>query len=279
MKSTATPTTRVIPAHLRALPPLVTVAMVGLLLWHGTVPERSNPHDYADLRSFAGIVNFGDVVSCLGFLLVSIWGATYLGALRRAGTPPAAWNSYLVFLASLAFTAIGAGYYHAVLDDASLLYSRLPNVLMLVGLISLVRAETAGQPNDNRFLIAGITAAIGSFVWYSVSKANGKADTGPIYLIQFMCLILIPLWQAIYKAPFADKVAVYCALAMFLLSQVVGARDAQILQATGWISGHTIFHLFGAAAAAPIVWKMRRRALQAQTQPLSAPAGIARKAA
>lgn len=279
MKTTATPSARVVPAYLRVLPPLVTVVMIGLLLWHGTVPERSNPHDYADLRAFAGIANFGDVVSCLGFLLVSIWGATYLGALRRAGTSPAAWNSYAVFLASLAFTAVGAGYYHAVLDDASLLYSRLPNVLMLVGLISLVRAETVGQPDDNRFLIAGLFAAVGSFVWYSVSKANGKADTGPIYLIQFLCLVLIPLWQAIYKAPFADKVAVYCAQAMFLLSQVVGGRDAQILQATGWISGHTIFHLFGTAAAAPIVWNMRRRVLQAQAQVLSAPAGMVRKAA
>jgi MFS transporter, DHA3 family, macrolide efflux protein len=262
MKKTASPPVR--PLFVRLLPTLVTLALLALMIWHGTIPERSNPHDYADLRAFAGIPNFGDVVSCAGFLLVSMYGALYLGPLRRAGAGAAVWNSYAIFLASLAFTAIGAGYYHAVPNDTTLLYSRLPNVLMLVGLMAVVRAETFGARDDNSFLAAGMAAAAGSFVWYSYTKASGNADVGPIYLVQVLCLVLVPLWQWIYKAPRADKGAVFCALLMFVLSQVVGGRDMQILQATGWISGHTIFHLFGAAAAAPIVWNMRRRLAQAQ---------------
>lgn len=262
---------------LRLLPTLVTLALLALMVWYGAVPERSNPHDYADLRAYAGIPNFGDVVSCAGFLLVSIAGWFYLAPLRRAGAAPAVWNSYVIFLASLALTAIGAGYYHAVPNDTTLLYSRLPNVLMLVGLMAVVRAETFGQPGDNSFLATGIAAAAGSFVWYSYTKANGNADVGPIYLVQVLCLVLVPLWQAIYKAPWAEKAAVYGALLMFVLSQVVGGRDAQILQATGWIGGHAIFHLLGAAAAAPIVWNMRRRLLQAQA--LAVQPGPLRRAA
>ncbi|WP_211923450.1 hypothetical protein, partial [Pseudoduganella ginsengisoli] len=264
MKKTAHSPER--PLVLRVLPIAVTLVLLALMIWHGAIPERSNPHDYADMRGFAGIPNFGDVVSCAGFLVVSMAGALYLGPLRRAGVAPAVWNSYVIFLASLACTAIGAGYYHAVPNDTTLLYSRLPNVLMLVGLMAVVRAETFGARDDNSFLAAGMAAAAGSFVWYSYTKANGNADVGPIYLVQVLCLVLVPLWQGIYKAPRADKAAVYCALLMFILSQVVGGRDAQILHMTGWISGHTIFHLFGAAAAAPIVWNMRRRLRQAPAQ-------------
>lgn len=110
--------------------------------------------------------------------------------------------------------------------------------------------------------LAAIAAALASFVWYSVTKANGNADMGPIYLVLVMCLVLVSLWQAIHEAPRADKAAIWCAVLMFVLSQVVGARDPQSPQAPGWISGHTIFHLFGTAAAAPIVWNMRRRVLQ-----------------
>jgi hypothetical protein len=120
--------------------------------------------------------------------------------------------------------------------------------------IFLASAEMFGARDDNSFLAAGMAAAAGSFVWYSYTKASGNADVGPIYLVQVLCLVLVPLWQWIYKAPRADKGAVFCALLMFVLSQVVGGRDMQILQATGWISGHTIFHLFGAAA-----WYRRKR--------------------
>jgi hypothetical protein len=72
-------------------------------------------------------------------------------------------------------------------------------------------------------------------------------------------LILIPLWQAIHRAPAADRRAFAIALFLYVLAKVAELHDHELLEILGWISGHTLKHLLATAAAAALVNRLVQR--------------------
>lgn len=56
----------------------VTVAVAIAAMLAPRTPQPLSYHQFADHRSWLGIVNFGDVVSNLGFALVGAWGLAVL---------------------------------------------------------------------------------------------------------------------------------------------------------------------------------------------------------
>lgn len=53
---------------------IIAAPLVYLLLLHGPIPQSKGYHFFADTRTCLGIVNFGNVVSNLAFLLVGLCG-------------------------------------------------------------------------------------------------------------------------------------------------------------------------------------------------------------
>ena len=78
-------------------------------------------------------------------------------------------------------------------------------------------------------------------------------------LLQGLALILIPLWQAIYRAPRTDRIAFGTAMALYILAKVAEVLDHEIATALGFITGHTLKHLLATAATAAVVWGLTRR--------------------
>lgn len=81
----------------------------------------------------------------------------------------------------------------------------------------------------------------------------------PYLLLQALPLVLIPLWQFIYRAPRRDKLAFGCALALYVTAKFAELNDHALLAASGAIGGHTIKHLLAAAAAAMLVARLVER--------------------
>src|SRR6185369_5256246 len=163
--------------------------------------------------------------------------------------PISGWPGYLLFLASLVLTAIGSAYYHWAPDNARLVWDRLPIALACAGLLSAVWAETRPRPGGGH--TTGLALfAVASVAWWVFTDRQGHGDLRPYLLMQGLPLVLIPLWQAIYRAPPRDRAAFGLALVLYVLAKVAEVLDHQLLALLGGLSGHTLKHLLATAAAA-----------------------------
>jgi hypothetical protein len=241
------------------LPLLVTLSLCSLLLVHGPIAQLQHYHEFADQTVLAGVPHAADVLSNIGFALVAWWGILRLWPMQGDASLDAGRHGYRLFLAGLLFTSVGSSLYHLAPDDARLVWDRLPIALACAGLLAAVRAECLSKPDSRRdsFLL-GLFAVL-SVGWWYVSAQNGVGDLGPYLLLQCLPLILIPMWQFIYRAPRRDKLAFGCALALYVAAKLAELNDHALLAALGFISGHTIKHLLATAAAAVLVARLIER--------------------
>jgi hypothetical protein len=100
---------------------------------------------------------------------------------------------------------------------------------------------------------------VASVAWWAMSDRNGAGDLRPYLLLQGLALILIPLWQAIHRAPRTDRIAFATAMVLYILAKVAEVLDHEIANAFGFVSGHTLKHLIATAATGAVVWGLTRR--------------------
>jgi hypothetical protein len=246
------------------LPTLATVTVCCLFLLHGPISQLPHYNEFADQSVFMGVVHAADVFSNLGFAAVAIWGWLSLWPLRRHSALVAGWRGYQLFLIGLLLTALGSGFYHLAPDNARLVWDRLPIAIACAGLLAGVWAENVGSHSGKTeaawvVFLALATFAPFSVAWWWLSDQYGAGDLRPYLLLQGMPLILIPLWQWIYRAPVNDRLAFDAALLLYIAAKIAEINDHQLLDLLGAISGHTLKHLLATAAAGVLVLRLRQR--------------------
>ncbi len=187
-------------------PTIITLGLIALLALHGRIAQPANYHDFADHSAVSGIPHAADVLSNLGFALVAIWGWLTLRPRRASEQLRAGWPGYRLFLIGLLLTAFGSAFYHLAPDNISLIWDRLPIALVCAGLIAGVRGDVKGSNSGLEAIVLAL-AAVASVAWWAITERQGAGDLRPYLLLQGLALILIPLWQAIYRAPRTDRIA------------------------------------------------------------------------
>ena len=243
----------------RHLPTIVVVGTIAILAVHGRIAQPAHYHEFADRSVISGIHHAADVLSNTGFAVVAIWGWLTLYPKRCDDRLCAGWPGYRLFLVGLFLTAFGSAFYHLAPDNARLVWDRLPIALVCAGLLVGVRGDVRPGSKTQIEAFALGTYAIACVVWWAWTDRNGADDLRPYLLLQGLPLVLIPLWQAIYRAPRADRVIFAIAMLLYVLAKVAEVFDHDIAAALGFISGHTIKHLVATAAAAAVVWGLVRR--------------------
>jgi hypothetical protein len=240
-------------------PTIITVGMTVILAVHGRIAQPVHYNEFADQSAAFGIHHAADVFSNTGFALVAIWGWLALRPRRSGDQLRAGWPGYRLFLIGLFLTAFGSGYYHLAPENARLIWDRLPIALACAGLLVGVRGDTQpGLKTEIEAIVLG-SFAVASVAWWAYTDRNGVGDLRPYLLLQGLPLVLIPLWQAIHRAPRADRIAFAAAMMLYVLAKVAEAFDHQIANALGIVSGHTLKHLIATIATAAVVWGLTRR--------------------
>lgn len=245
--------------------PLILTVLVLLALWvHGPVPQFADYHHFADTRVALGLPNAADILSNAGFALVGAWGLWVVWPARHRPGLAASWPAHILFLAALTLTALGSGYYHWAPDNARLVWDRLPIALACAGLLAGARLDTRGAAASTRetwlWTLGLALAAVFSVAWWAHTEAMGQGDLGPYLALQGLPLVLIPLWQALYRAPRADRVAYGVAIGLYAAAKVAELLDHELLALLGWMSGHTLKHLLATLAAAVLTHRLVQRA-------------------
>jgi len=241
------------------LPFVATTMICGMLLVHGPIAQLAHYNEFADQSVVMGIARGDDVLSNLGFALVAIWGIIRLWPLRYHPTVLAGRYGYGLFLIGLLLTAFGSGYYHLAPDNARLVWDRVPIALACAGLLAAVRAENSHNENGKAGAALLAVLAMISVDWWRVTDLHGVGDLRPYLLFQILPLVLIPMWQAIYRAPRMDRLAFGAALLTYVAAKLAEMNDHQILAILGVISGHTLKHLLATFAAWILVARLIQR--------------------
>lgn len=251
--------TRAVKPWIKHTPTIITVALIVALAMYGRIAQTADYHDFADHSVLFGIPHAGDVLSNAGFALVAIWGWLTLRPHRDGDQLRAGWPGYRLFLIALFLTAFGSAYYHLAPDNSRLIWDRLPIALACAGLLVGVRGDTRPGLKTEFEAIGLALFAVVSVAWWVYTDQHGADDLRPYLLLQVLPLILIPLWQWIYRAPRADRIAFATAMGLYVLAKIAEVLDHEIANTLGFVSGHTLKHLIATAATAAVVWGLARR--------------------
>ncbi|HZW12547.1 MAG TPA: hypothetical protein VFF81_05065 [Noviherbaspirillum sp.] len=239
---------------LAIFPILLTLAACAGLLLHGPITQPLQYHEFADQSLLLGMPHAADVISNIGFALVALWGWVRLHPYSGHAAIVQGWPGYRLFLVGLMLTAAGSGFYHLAPDNWRLIWDRLPIALACAGLLVAVRAETKRAKNAEAEAVWFGLFAIASVAWWVVTN-----DLRPYLLLQFLPIVLIPLWQLAASSARRDRIAFGIALLLYIVAKAAELHDHQLLAALGVASGHTLKHLLATLAAGVLVGRLVRR--------------------
>ncbi len=241
-------------ARLGLLGILVAAAAVAV----GLLPPVPEPPAFrllADDRAFLGIPNFLNVVSNAPLLFVGAWGLYFLARDRREAFVHAAekWPYALLFLA-VALTSFGSTYYHLALDDAGLMWDRLPMSVGFMALLSAVVVERISVKAGLGLLIPLVVIGAATVLHWRWSILRGSENILPYALLQYGGIAAIVAIALLFRSRYTRAGDLFGAVAIYALAKLAEVLDAQIYALGQIVSGHTLKHL---VAALSLWWLLR----------------------
>ncbi len=239
-------------------------ALLAPLLFGWLLPPFGQPqsfHDYADQRVWLGLPHAADVLSNLPFLVVGAFGLYFVSAGWRSTNRAAfsdrraAWPYALLFT-GIVLTAFGSAWYHAQPNDATLLWDRLPMAFGFAGLVAGTLMDRAPK-RTSQWLLAFAAVGAGTVLYW---HASGNLVP---YLVMQVSYIAATLVATAWIRPlYTHDKRIYAATALYLMAVIFERLDHQVYGLLGgWVSGHTLKHLFACAAIAVVLSMLRTRRL------------------
>jgi len=242
------------------------IAIIALML--PPIPQPQWYHMFADQRRFWGIPNFNNVVSNFPFAAVGLWGLVFLlRANRRQGErhfldPRERWPYFIVFI-GLALTAAGSSYYHLQPENATLVWDRLPMVIVFMSLLAAIVAERMSLRAGLLLLPSLLLIGLASVLQWRVSEARGAGDLrfySAVQLYSVLFLLVMLLLPSRYTRTWDLAIVA----GFYVLAKVLEALDRQIFELGHIVSGHTLKHLAAACAGYWILrMLLKRRPIEA----------------
>lgn len=209
--------------------------------------------------TFLDIPNALDVLSNVALVVVGFLGIITAGKRLRDNSFNAAVFQYLIFFSGVFLTGFGSFYYHLSPSNETLIWDRLPITILSIGFFCSVIAEMV-SPKASLYLVGPLLLiGIGSVLYWNYTESLNCGDLRLYGVVQFLPLILIPLILLMYKLPENYLPFIIGLVFFYALSRLTEAFDHQIFETLRILSGHTLKHLFAAAAAFCIFIMMKNR--------------------
>ncbi len=219
------------------------------------IPQDPSYHRFIDIRTFAGVPNFWDVASNLGFLLIGAYGLSKVSELTSTTLRPA----YVTFCIAVIGVAFGSGYYHLSPSTPTLVWDRLPMAIAFMALFASILRDRTNLNQSGALLWPLVALGAASVAYWAWTEAQGRGDLRPYALVQFLPLVLMPLMLLICPGSRRSEPWLWWTFAAYFLAKVTEYFDAPIYRALG-LSGHTIKHLLSAAAVLFAMYALLRMA-------------------
>jgi hypothetical protein len=226
--------------------PLLTAAA---LLLHGPIAQPAHYHDFADTRALWGIPHAADVLSNLPFLLIGLWGLV-----RAQHTSVALKNATLCLCVWLIATCFGSAFYHWAPNNFGLLIDRIPIALACAAITALLLADRVHARAGAALPLCtlSVLAIASCLLWYASEQA-GASDLRLYLFVQFLPMLLVPLLTLLFAGGTVSARTWWLVVALYAIAKAVELLDHSIYTTVHLVSGHTLKHMFAAAAAYVLV--------------------------
>lgn len=243
---------------------LLAASTVALAIAAFAVPAMPQPlsyHAFADCRTIWSVPNFFNVVSNLPFLAGGALGLAQVYRGDGRFIDPREQLPYLVFFLGAVLTCFGSAYYHAAPDNARLVWDRLPMTLGFAGLVSAALGERVGPQLGQRALWPLLALGVASVLYWYATERAGAGNVIPYAAYQAWSIVVIVLLIAAFPARrYSHGAGLLWAAVFYGIAKFFETFDLGVYRALGGtVSGHTIKHLFAAAAVFAIVRQLRLR--------------------
>ena len=234
-------------SQLLVLPGTAALSLAGLFFLPPIGQDQSY-HQFADQRLLFATPNFWNVVSNIPFVLI---GAA--GLRLRAST------SIRVIFLGIFLTGLGSAYYHWNPSDTTLFWDRLPITLAFMSILANAVEERVDAKVGAILLWPLLAFGVASLlIW----RATG--DLRLYGWVQFFPILVLPLMFWLFPPKYTGTANWLIAATLYGVAKVFEFLDGQIMSAGHVLSGHTLKHLFAAAACFVILRNFQTR------QPVSA---------
>lgn len=250
----------------------LAAAALGLALWvHGPIAQWADYHAFADQRAWLGMPNAANVLSNLPFLFIGAWG---LWRLRSGASSSPSVHAWRAFSVAIVCTAIGSASYHWAPSNATLAGDRLPIAWACAAFLSAFLGERV-HPRWCGAIVLGsalVCATLAVWYWWATEQ-SGQGDLRPYLYFQLLPMLVVPMALGLRLPPtFAAATpagAWWAVLALYAAAKVMEVADHTVFEAAGFISGHTLKHLFAAAGAAWLLGAATQAQADAQAGEIS----------
>ena len=209
----------------------IAVTLAALLLVP-PIPQDQSYHQFADQRALLGMPNFWNVVSNLPFIAVGVVG------LRQFHRDPAT----LVIFLGIFLTGFGSSYYHWDPSDRTLFWDRLPMTLCFMAILAVVVEERVSARLGAVLLWPLLATGILSLLLW-----RSSGDLRLYGWVQFFPYLALPLLLLLCKPRYSGTFYWVAAAALYALAKLFELYDHAVYS-NFILSGHTLKHLFAAAA-------------------------------
>lgn len=241
----------------------ISAVAVGATFFVPPIGQDPNYHNLMDHRVIAGIPNFGDVVSNLGFLLVGLLGLWALVQIREDRSRLILKQEMIPFAVAFVGTIlifIGSAYYHWAPSNETLVWDRLPMTLAFMGIFSMILVERINIKVGINFLIPLLVVGVASVAYWHITEQSGQGDLRPYALVQFLPIVLIPIILWLFPARYSGAHFLVEMIGWYAVAKVLEFLDAAIWGwVGGWISGHSLKHLVAAWGIYALVRYLKNR--------------------
>lgn len=202
---------------------------------------------FADGRRMFGLARFWNVFTNVPFALIGLFGLALLPRLPAAAPQTA----YIMLCLGAILSCFGSGYYHLSPFTQTLVWDRVPMMIILMSLCAMVIQDRVSARAGRLLLLPLIALGIGAVEWWNWTEGRGQGDLRPYLMGQYLPLLLMALMLMLWRGKSLSSVWLWIALLTHGLARAAEHYDQIVYNKLRVMSGHSLYHLLAALA---VLW-------------------------
>jgi len=122
-----------------------------------------------------------------------------------------------------------------------------------MALFAMLLGERVVAGNKQAWLWWLVTLGIASALYWAWTESAGRGDLRAYAVVQFLPIVLMPLILFLFPARYLRTALLLCAFGFYFVAKALEYFDGQILDLTGFMSGHALKHVAAAVAVLCII--------------------------
>ncbi|MSO92654.1 MAG: hypothetical protein EXQ86_04545 [Rhodospirillales bacterium] len=236
------------------------VAAAAVFAMFPPVPQPPAYHEFADARGWLGVPNAANVLSNVAFAAAGALGLLAVRRSLRGGgfdTPEEAAPYALFFLAAIGI-GLGSAYYHWAPGNGTLIWDRLPMTVAFMSFLAAIVTDRIDRQAAAHVLAGFVLIGVASVGYWAWTEHNGRGDLRPYGIVQFLPMLGMPVICWLFpRARYTKVPYIIWVFVLYGVAKLLEVGDHAVFAALGGVvSGHTLKHVFAAAAIGMVMFML-----------------------